>query len=320
MSRLFNTDSCQAPVAISSAEQSAMAAMEGGLQSQPRLGPGDAGWTRSYKGKSARIYTYENLPALCARVAGSGKSFPADEFNGHCSTARAIELARSGAGEKIMAEVRRIVDQIDTAFRERPLAQWVETPAGAFPVVPEFLQGRPECMRIMQSEQHDRAPLRIVIECSISVGVSNTGLIRRGAALTALIMRLVEERPVNVEICWPMQTEKGAIVGLLRINAAPVNPSETAYLLAEPGFNRNLAHLASFLDAGADPASDLWFIWKMDPDHPDRIDLLRGLLGLSPTDIFIPGAKLEKNGKIYLDPVGWVEERIREQRARGVDV
>lgn len=283
-------------------------------------GPGEPGWVRGYKGKTAKIYSYDSLASLCSRIAGSSKSFPASEFNGHCSTRRAIELAKSGAEPKIMAEVRRIIDQIDTAFRDRPMPQWVETPAGAFPVVPEFLQGRPECMRSLQHIEHERAPIKIVIECSISVGVSNTGLIRRGAALTALIMRLVEERPVDVQICWPMQTKQGPLVGLLRVNAAPVNPTEMAYLLAEPGFNRNLTHLVSCLDAGAELGSSLRFIWGMDPDHPDRIELLRGILGLAPTDIFIPGAKLEKQGQIYLDPVGWVERRIREQRlSTGMD-
>lgn len=61
---------------------------------------------------------------------------------------------------------------------------------GAYPVVPEYLAGFPECMREKRISETETGPIRVFASQFVSASVSPEDAMKRGVAITALIMRL----------------------------------------------------------------------------------------------------------------------------------
>src|SRR4029450_10054823 len=100
------------------------------------------------------------------------------------------------------AKVPSDEERLTRIEREADLAtlrpEWHSSVAGAFPSVPDFLAGIPECMRRRVVQPNELTPLTVWICTTSSGGVEFEDLQRRGVAVLALAMALANARPVEI--------------------------------------------------------------------------------------------------------------------------
>lgn len=227
---------------------------------------------------------WASVQALASYASSFKASFPADPFNGGVDTATAVKGAMTGAGPVLVQRVRDRIEQMDR-IRPAYTRQWTRSVAGAYPDVPSALMGLPASMWHRSRERGSAEPMRIVVEmpCSSTVGVPE--LIERGAAASALAVRVSETRPVDFVIGWSLVNHGLPIRGCVPVPLKSL--PHLAFALADPGFSRNLLLLAAYAQAGdLDHRDGLWLAHF---GHPDRAALMHREMGLGPNDLFIEG-------------------------------
>jgi hypothetical protein len=236
-----------------------------------------------------------------ARIEGAG--WYSGETNE--DTAR---LIRSGD----LRSVERARGLLDKIFAELPpteRADWTPSPAGAYPIVPEFLAGHPEPMRARRIDANASNPVRLWACLTCSAGVKQDTLRKRGAAMMALLLKLAEIRPVEL---WAVVFMDSPIDGegviAIRLPSDPLSEAHCAYALTSSGFTRGFGYdyiRAHWRSSGSWPHD-----FKYGGDNRKYLDALKIRLGGEPHDLMIEPAKMS-NEKISTDPVGWVNDQIR---------
>lgn len=268
-------------------------------------------------GQTATVVYYDGVADVIQSVADTrwvGDS--GSTWNGGVDYKGACEKSLRGATAKEMKPISDLLDKIDAEFRDRESVQWIPDVAGAYPIVPEFLQGVPECMRRRQSVESDAAPIRLFVNVTVSSGVEIDALRKRGAALAALAMRLSEIRPVEMYACWGVETNSKNHIGAVRISTAPVSASEVYFLTADPAFCRNIsfAAMCTGTNPAATSAGHIGWAFGCTPDSSRYTELQREALGLEPQDVYLTGGCLSDNDEMLKDPVSWVNRFLQTQR------
>lgn len=233
----------------------------------------------------------------------------------------AFSRLKQGGSPDLQAPIRELMEKIDARLQDRERREYIRSPAGAFPVVAEVLQGDPMHMRRRQHVESDLAPVKIVCEVGVNAGVSLDAIARRGAAVAALAMRLGETRPVEL---WAMDgcrismrsgfsyTVRDTAM-MVRMETNPISISQLAAVFVDVGFAR--AIVLSVGRAQAELASHtIQFVWGEDPDNGARNKLVREVLGLKPEDLFIPGGSISEHDEYLRDPVRWITKYLDPQR------
>lgn len=229
------------------------------------------------------------------------------------------------AGTKTSPTIRRrakeLMDKIDSSFRDRETSAWMPSVAGAYPVVPEFLVGMPENMRIRRPVESDIAPVRVYVETAYSAGTNETAIINAGTALAALIMRLSEERPVEVSVftAWRMRQQSGRhILWSMPLDAHPINLSQVLDTVACKAFARtcNFNVVDAIQREAGYPGMDNRETcdWAYGYNNKDRVENLKRAFGLGPSDVLTEGGKLMDQQLLNRDPVEWVHRQLEKFR------
>jgi hypothetical protein len=249
-------------------------------------------------------YGHEALP-LYTQMQGNARA--RDQWAG-ATTQETLDVVEGRKVPKELERVNKLLTKIDATFRDRETASWEPDVAGAYPVVPEALQGMPECMRSRQHVESDNAPLRIYVDMFVSGSVANEDVTRRGIAIAALAIRLAETRPVELWVCCLGGSKKAGVDTLAWRYRLPVNTASasevtaaiaTSYVLRQFGFCVFGQHDGEYnavfprCDAGT-------------------LDKARALFDLDPADIFLPG--FASSSGEFKDPEQWVNNRLRDQR------
>ena len=242
-------------------------------------------------------------------------------FLGHTSETQAVAFCEQNIGERHMRAARELVDSIDASYRDRDKEHWQPSPFGAYPVVPDYLAGDPFSMRIKHRDEDNTAPIRYYIEAVVSGGTSTYELERRAAGLAALIMRTVEERPVELYALIALHNQRGGgsagDIGVVPITTHPIDLHSTIAAFATREFCRCMAFTNAEQATGVDSNNCDWLF-----GHPEgaynrnlRERHFRKALNMEPQDVLMQGGYLTDAEEFGSDPVKWVHKQIEKQRS-----
>lgn len=224
-----------------------------------------------------------------------------------------VDAIIRGASDSECRRARELLEKVDSSFRDREVMQNLPTVAGAYAVVPEYLMGIPENMRLRAPVEDDAAPVRIYMEVVVSGGVSHEEMTMRGAAMAALVTRMGEERAVELWGWSASHYSRGQNVLLaFRMDTRPVSLSHVVAAFADVAMARRITG-ALVKHYGGGGSGWLWAFGN--PGDGRRARQVRELLHTEPQDVVIEGGYLPDASMMRTDPVGWVHKQLEKQRA-----
>ena len=268
--------------------------------------------TQSIAKADLHVRHFDSLPEFgrdCKRVLGErASSTEGGDWYGGESFATAIERCETG-DERYVSEAERLVekfrDSVDISLLQ---PRWVVEPVGAFPSVPDFLAGQPECMWRRIQEESERAPLTIWACVTSSAGVGAKQLLARGIAITALYMALSATRAVNLRVFSGLGSYGDGPDGVVTVAfPQPIALSQAAFGFASQGFARGLTYKWIKGEFGTQGG------WPSVIGHgkrEERIEEWARVLGAGEDDIIFPHTFLHDED--VRDPIGYVQRLIAE--------
>ena len=230
--------------------------------------------------------------------------------------ADALAYVRQGAPYAETEQARRLFHKVDTTARDRMANAWVPSVCGAYPVVPEALMGLPQNMRQRRPVESDVSPMRVIVEVAISQSVRREEIVQRGSAIAALVMRMSEERPVELHTLFAGSCGKTAVI-TVRLGTAVMNISKLVAVLASETYARALSFAAA-VNATREPTESADYDgmgWGLGAPSDARGERLRSLLGYAPQDMLIQGGHVVDAAMMRDDPVAWVHKQLEKQRS-----
>lgn len=254
----------------------------------------------------------KRFESMAQFVAGlSGKTLNGTggtKFEGGETLEQSKRLASQG-WPHIVDDANKIIADIEASgLIARGQPTYVNDVAGAFPNVPAYLAGSPECMfRRGRSELlGEQSPLSVYLDVSVSWDITAEQLKRRGIAILALVLILSERRPVELNLYSSLgsRAERSAQIPIVRIETQPLDISSATYALASAGFLRNLC-FAFGTPHGFDGA----WAWATPPTEKKHQDDIRRVLGASEQDLVIYGAY--SRDPHIADPIKWLHSQLK---------
>lgn len=211
--------------------------------------------------------------------------------------------------------ITNILDKVDASFRDREAVQWLPSVAGAYPVVPDFLAGNPECMRYRQPVEDDRSPIRIFVGITVSAGVNIKTAEKRGAAAAALAMRLAEDRPVELWAYCDMRIKGQTKFIQFRVSTTPISAHEISFALGSIEALRRVGFAAHReLVGDEDGGSINWAFGKYNVATDEYLQAVREGLNAAAQDVVLPGGFVTEVEQMADNPVKWVHDKLESQR------
>lgn len=180
---------------------------------------------------------------------------------------------------------------------------WEPSVAGAFPLVPAFLSGQPETMLRPVPTASDRSPIRVYASVCCSGGVGAADLEKRGIAILALCQKLGAVRPIELFVYADMGGPGHAFMPCIKVETSPLDLATATFALTSAGFLRQLC----FAWAEQYGWGGAW-AWGDAPTSSSSQRLTRDALGLSETDLLIPGGFV--TDPLIRKPVEWINEKV----------
>lgn len=271
-------------------------------------------------GQSAYIWRFDDAAECSEHMSANlqqpnGRSWEtAPSWYGGESARKAADYAVSG-NDRLVSLAQEFLDKIEHSGIETTRHEWEPSVVGAYPVVGDFLAGRPDCMRRRYERQGERAPVRVVVDTTSSAGIDAEQLQRRGAAILAFVMALAQERPVELYQVTSLDAyghRKNYSALMTRCPTAPLNIGVCAHILTSQAWTRGIGY--GWLREGA-KAQGGW-AWGNPPESKAEkaryARLSCAALDLSPQDVFVGAIVL--NDPLTERPVEWINERLAELR------
>lgn len=277
------------------------------------------------------IGCYDDIAHLCRFVDLSGKRFHHSQVGGSSGLSSGQSIVRlrdfrqapdyRSLIQQLRPAIHQAADSLEPRFM-RPVRQWTEAPLGAFPVVPEILNGFPMPMRRMTVDEQEMMPVRIVVDASIAIGLPPKVQVNRAIGLAALVQRLSEARTVDIQlcasgrvVCHGLDPAKANQAAMVTLAAGPTQIDDLIFLLVDEAFPRHVALLALIAQSGAGSAEDCATdpVWRYETLSAQDIYNMRHAFGLQPEDLFLPAANLQALDHLARDPVGWVRHAMALQ-------
>lgn len=206
--------------------------------------------------------------------------------------------------EKLLAEIDANIDTTGL------IDHWQDSVVGAFPNVPAFLAGSPECMRSFTGNSRNtgkKSPIKVVYSPIVSASTDAETIKKRGIVVLALVMALSRVRPVELEVV----TCLGNMDSRIRLKSAPLMLSETAYVLTNPTWFRSLAYTFAHASAAWDGG---WGAWSGGGSQSDEgVAHMRKCLGLQDDDLFISPLHCNDN-ELMDNPVKYINGVLDQYR------
>ena len=247
-------------------------------------------------------------PDAWGRVRQSAQFMAADNVE-QCK-----DYVRRGATEAEQVQARKLLDKIDTQTHGRKRRAWDNAVSGERVNVGAALAGHPQAMRRRVKVVHERAPLRVFVEVSVSGSVTVEELEKRGAVVAALAVRLAEIRPVQLWACWlsaPRHDDTAPRYGgAVRLETSPLSMATAIAVLAKPQFTRGLRFAALHKMQARSAWDTVYSAYR----EQNRAQVMRQAFGMEPQDIYVPGGSFDESPEWMRDPVAWVNSYLDPQR------
>lgn len=247
-----------------------------------------------------------------------GRRGGGDSWLGNESPQAALDYATSG-NDALVAAAQALVDKVEGAHIETTGRVWAAAPCGAYPIVPDFLSGRPDCMRRRVSVEAESCPVRIYADTTSSAGISAEDLQQRGAAILALVMLAARVRPVEL---WQVTTldAKGGGRNLAafatRCPTSPLNLGVCAHLLTSQAWTRGVGY---GWDRKHTNSGGQW-PFGIYPDNGGAQSrkanaYMRCALDMEGDDIYVPAICLRD--ELIARPLDWINARLKDLGVSG---
>jgi len=250
--------------------------------------------TKAETGKNIKVYD---------------KGYNGREWLGECTFNQAMEWGVVG-NDKHLAKVMHVMNEVEATLGETTSKTWRRRPAGMFPSVPDAIMDKPDSMWRKEDENSDRAPITIWVNSVSSGGWGENELSKRGAAIAALLLKLAQFRPVKLNLLMMVgQSQKARnYCNVVPVESAPLNVSQLAHILCNPGWHRHQYPIASN-GWDSDLSWDSIFIkHNHDPNKPEFVADMKTFLDMAPQDLYVPQAYLMD--EMVRDPVAWVKRTL----------
>lgn len=237
-------------------------------------------------------------------------------FNGVTFEQMKVNIDRGlpGLVERSEAFLEKIHFQLET---EVPM--WSNSVEGAFPNVPEFIAGHPDCMRKKVYEHSDRGHVKVYVSISTSSGVDPESILSRGLAIMAFVRELPRIRPVQLFLFSEGASYYGKGINLQVVDVSGLlgSTSSLVYLLTSTEYSRytsvciDMEVFNSVGDWAYGAAGDE--IWDAGSKYRKNI---HELLGCSEQDIVIPPMFLydPEYEQWSKEPHIWVQEKLNNYK------
>ena len=206
---------------------------------------------------------------------------------------------------EMVATAQLLTTQLKAQLPDSEMS-WETDVAGAYPCVPAFLTGEPDHMYRKNQVESLRAPVRIFYDPASSGGIPREHLTNRGTAVLALLLKLMETRPVELWLCFDGNESQFVCI---KVATTPVDLASAAWMLTSPGLDRNLR--MTFMSEYGYHGGWAREI-RVHGNTEDMTDV-RKRLRAAQTDIVIPPS-FALNEPIYRNPVDWINQKIEECR------
>lgn len=259
-----------------------------------------------------RIQHYASLSALAADAASrkaARHETHEDAWYGNETAAQSLRLAVTG-DDRLVAQAEAIIAKLDAAI-DAPNRELIADCVGAYPVVPDYLMGMPECMRRRAAVPNEASPIAIWVCLTSSGRVTTATLLQRGVAILALTMALAQTRPIDLHVFNIGRRGETESVITAPLNTRPLDLASACYALTSPGFCRRLCYgLAQELHIGVGGIK-----WP-EGYVGDKAAYLAGVVarmgGEPARDLIIDGA--HSGDAMLSDPIAWVNAQIARFR------
>jgi hypothetical protein len=216
--------------------------------------------------------------------------------------------------KRLVPEAEALIRKLTTEINV-PKAEWIPSPAGAYPIIPDHLRGLPTSMRRRVEIQNDRSAINIYLCVTSSAGVNAKILTKRGVTVLALALAMTRIRPVKLSIISIIEgKDNGETVITAEINTHPIDLATACYALTSQGFSRRLTYeVCNWLNIHRTRANYILWPHGFDYFKPEKYyEYLTRAFGLKPeTTLFIPPVMLHDE-EIVSRPVEWINGQIRK--------
>jgi hypothetical protein len=180
-------------------------------------------------------------PAVRAKARGvQGR----DSFIGGLTWDQALRMAVEGDAAAVAASDALLSQLEDAGDIYATRRRTIDDVVGGVPNVPAFLAGHPASMRRRVREQHEAAPLSVVVDLTSSAGISAADVQRRGIAVLALVRALTARRPVELWVGCSIDADamRGAFHMYARVETTPLDLLRAAHWISHPSMSRGLIY------------------------------------------------------------------------------
>jgi hypothetical protein len=274
------------------------------------------------RNKDLSVTRFDSLHEMLQAADANPFNVASPDWSGGSArdVSQAINAGRY-TNDKDMRDARALLSKIDASFRDRTKQEWEPSVCGAYPIVPDYLMGIPDNMRERLDVEHDAAPLRVCLEVSYSSGVKHDAIMQRGTALAALIMRMSEERPIELVLFTGWKLSKHydyCPLWSLKLDTNPINLQTLMDTVAGKGFARTINFSATNAIHKTVTGNSIVkaepFYWAGD-NKINRKEFLRETFGWDARDIVLERGYLDEADLMASDPVQWVHNQLEKQRA-----
>jgi hypothetical protein len=254
---------------------------------------------------------YESYAAFVAeaksnKTARKNYSRESSSWYGGIDYATAVALAESG-DESFVSRAQDLMDQLDAVSEGAPVRTWTPSPFGAYPVVPEYLAGHPECMRNL-SASGEQSPVALYVATTCSAALSAEQMLARGTAILALVLKLQQIRPVELYLLAETHGRTdGDYLQIIPVDSKPISLAHACFGICHVGFARHLTYALAYAHDGF---NGQWPNSRGDGETPKSayVAKLREIMGMGPDDLYIKS--IHALDPMPSNPVAWVNEQL----------
>lgn len=232
------------------------------------------------------------------------------EWDGRVSPQQAFDRGRDGDPSLVRAYEGQMQALTETVRGEIG-PEWVLDVMGSTPCSPAVVAGHPMAMRRRVKRSRPARTARIYVSLICSAGIRAESMIKRGAAILALVESL-QAANVHVELSivaeLPCSRPKETIV-IVPIET-PIDLSRVGFAVAHPAFTRHIVYYANGNQFGFNGG------WPRYMGHSDyeRQEGAR-ILKLEPGDVWVPSASLHDQS--IKDPAAWIARNMKQVMQEG---
>jgi hypothetical protein len=211
----------------------------------------------------------------------------------------------------LVAESDKLIDSLEDKVQFLS-SSWktIDSVVGGAVNAGAYIAGFPLCMRQRKRQAVDTAPMSVVVDLTVSCGLSSDEIAKRGSAVLALVRLLSGVRPVDLYLATCMggngETASSGVVA--KVDTQPLELATVANAMASTGFVRWLGYgICDWhkMTNGAWPFNDVDAYRRLGRKYWERFcGTVGGEL------LFVPPA--HSDDKLLRRPLEWLQGMLAE--------